>query len=186
MRLTKPRPLLPMVQYSASTPFASHSLCWFSTRRSRLVLRPPHRPLSVVMTTAPTRRTSARRVSSGWRYSALARAACIVMLRMRCAYGRPCRIRSCAFFIFDAATISIALVILRVLCTLLILPRISFELAMASRSERPGLLEVLDRRRERLLVVGGHVLRRLDLLVQLRVLAPHERAERRLERERLL
>jgi hypothetical protein len=33
--------------------------------------------------------------------------------------------RSCAFFIFEAATISIAFVILRVFCTLLILVRIS-------------------------------------------------------------
>ena len=44
--------------------------------------------------------------------------------------GRDARMRSCAFFIFEAATISIALVILRVLCTLLILLRISFEPAM--------------------------------------------------------
>ena len=39
--------------------------------------------------------------------------------------------RSCAFFIFEAATISIALVILRVLCTLLILLRISLAPAIA-------------------------------------------------------
>src|SRR5690349_12496068 len=38
--------------------------------------------------------------------------------------------RSCAFFILDAATISMALVILRVLCTLLILLRISLEPAI--------------------------------------------------------
>ena len=47
-------------------------------------------------------------------------------------YGREARMRSCAFFIFEAETISIALVILRVLCTLLILLRISFEPAIAS------------------------------------------------------
>jgi len=41
------------------------------------------------------------------------------------AYGRAWRIRSCALRILDAATISIALVILRVFCTLLILVRIS-------------------------------------------------------------
>ena len=39
--------------------------------------------------------------------------------------------RSWAFFIFEAATISMALVILRVLCTLLILFRISFEPAIS-------------------------------------------------------
>jgi len=72
-----------IAQYSTSTPFAIQSLCWFSITRSRFVLRPPQRPLSVVMTTAPTRFTSGRRVSSGCLYSALARAACIAMLRMR-------------------------------------------------------------------------------------------------------
>jgi len=49
----------------------------------------------------------------------------------RRTYGRDARMRSCAFFIFEAATISIALVILRVLCTLLILLRISLEPAMS-------------------------------------------------------
>src|SRR5690349_15580712 len=39
--------------------------------------------------------------------------------------------RSCARFIFEAATISIAFVILRVLCTLLILLRISLDPAIA-------------------------------------------------------
>ena len=131
MRLMKPSALLPIVQYSTSTPFASHSLCWFSTRRSTLVLRPPQRPLSVVMTTTPTRFTFSRRVSSGCLYSVLARAACIVMSSRRWAYGRPRRMRSCAFFIFEAATISIAFVILRVFCTLLILRRISLVPAMS-------------------------------------------------------
>ena len=46
--------------------------------------------------------------------------------------GATARIRSWAFFIFEAATISIALVILRVLCTLLILLRISLEPAIRS------------------------------------------------------
>ena len=40
--------------------------------------------------------------------------------------------RSWAFFIFEAETISIALVILRVLCTLLILFVIALEPAMSS------------------------------------------------------
>ena len=53
------------------------------------------------------------------------------MLNIRSTYGRDARIRSWAFFIFEAETISIALVILRVLCTLLILVRISLELAMS-------------------------------------------------------
>jgi len=50
--------------------------------------------------------------------------------------------RSWAFFIFEAATISIAFVILRVLCTLLILLRISLEPAMSAypASASPGAL----------------------------------------------
>src|SRR4029434_7449171 len=122
---------------------------------------PPHRPLSVVTTIAPTRRTASCRCRNGCLYSVLALATCIAICSARSRYGRDARIRSCAFFIFDAATISMALVILRVLCTLLILPRISLELGMAS--ERAGLLEVLDRRRQRLLVVGAHVAVLLDL-----------------------
>ena len=55
----------------------------------------------------------------------------------RPTYGRDARIRSWAFFIFEAATISIALVILRVLCTLLILLRISLDPAMSAFSSRP-------------------------------------------------
>ena len=53
------------------------------------------------------------------------------MLNVRSTYGREARIRSWAFFIFEAETISIALVILRVLCTLLILVVIALELAMS-------------------------------------------------------
>src|SRR5471032_3083467 len=52
------------------------------------------------------------------------------MPAMRSAYGRAARMRSCALRILDAATISIALVILRVFSTDLILPRISFPTAM--------------------------------------------------------
>src|SRR6266542_4540318 len=155
-------------------PFARHSLCWLSTRRSTFVFRPPHSPLSVVMTTAPARFTVSRRTRNGWRYSVFAFAMCIAIWNARCTYGREARIRSCAFFIFDAATISIALVILRVFCTLLILLRISFEPAIACflgrLLERTRLLEVLDRRRQRFLVVRGHVLRLLDLVHDRRVL----------------
>src|SRR3546814_15224637 len=61
----------------------------------------------------------------GWLYSGLACIRCAAISRTLVAYGRPARIRSCALRILDAATISIALVILRVFCTLLILVRIS-------------------------------------------------------------
>src|ERR1700761_6261285 len=56
---------------------------------------------------------------------------CAAMSRTLSAYGRAARMRSWARRIFDAATISIAFVILRVFCTLLILPRISFIPAIA-------------------------------------------------------
>ena len=111
-------------------PFAFQSLCLFSTRRSTLVLSPPHRPLSVVTTMAPTRFTASRGTRNGCRYSVAAAEMCIMMSNTRSVYGREARMRSWAFFIFEAATISIALVILRVLCTLLILLRISLVPAM--------------------------------------------------------
>jgi hypothetical protein len=46
-------------------------------------------------------------------------------LRFFSAYGRVVRMRSCAFRILEAATISMALVIFRVFCTLRIFIRIS-------------------------------------------------------------
>src|SRR4029079_38677 len=123
---------------------------------------------------------------NGCLYSVFACATWIAMLKRRSRQGRDARIRSCAFLSVEAAPNSMALGILRVLCTLLILPRISLELGMVSLrappSERSGLLEVRDRRGERLLVVGSHFLRRLDALVSRRVLALHERAQRGVER----
>src|SRR6516225_3311545 len=55
---------------------------------------------------------------------------------MRSLYGRAVRMRSCALRILDAATISIAFVILRVFSTDLILPRISFPTAMTVLLDR--------------------------------------------------
>jgi hypothetical protein len=63
--------------------------------------------------------------SAGGLYSGFAMARCATMLRILSPYGRNWRIRSCALRILEAATISIALVILRVFCTLLIFWRIS-------------------------------------------------------------
>src|SRR4051812_11052224 len=74
--------------------------------------------------------TVSRATRNGWRYSGLACERCAATLRIFSPYGRAARIRSCALRIFDAETISIALVILRVLCTLLILVRISLLPAM--------------------------------------------------------
>jgi hypothetical protein len=64
-------------------------------------------------------------------------------LRIFSAYGRVARMRSCAFLIFEAATISIALVILRVFCTLLILFRISRVPGIVSDSFRAARTERL-------------------------------------------
>jgi hypothetical protein len=50
---------------------------------------------------------------------------CAATLRIFSPYGRAMRMRSCALRIFEAATISIALVIFRVFCTLRIFIRIS-------------------------------------------------------------
>src|SRR3977135_199317 len=130
-------------------PLPRHSLCCARTSRRMLVLRPPHRPLSVVTTIAPTRLTASRRARNGCLYSVFALAMCIAICNARSTYGRDARIRSWALFIFAAETISIAFVILRVLCTLLILFRISLEPAI---SVGAVLLEVLDRCGERLFV----------------------------------
>ncbi|CFP61818.1 Uncharacterised protein [Bordetella pertussis] len=102
----------------------SNSFSLDSVTRLMLVFRPPHKPLSVVTSTTPTALTS-RSTRYGWLYSGLACIRCAAISRTLVAYGRPARIRSCALRILDAATISIALVILRVFCTLLILVRIS-------------------------------------------------------------
>src|SRR3977135_2353283 len=94
---------------------------------------------------------------------------------MRLTYGREARMRSWVFLILEAATISIALVILRVFCTLLILLRISLEPAIAFPDlERTVFLEVLDGRGEGLLAFGVHVLRLLELVHQRSVFALHE------------
>ena len=83
---------------------------------------------------------------NGWWYSALALAMCITILNVRSTYGRVARIRSWAFFIFEAETISIALVILRVLCTLLILVVIALELGMFPFPRFPPKIDWLCQR----------------------------------------
>src|SRR6185295_19112010 len=63
-------------------------------------------------------------------YSGFAWPRLAAMLRIFSLYGRAARMRSCALRIFDAATISMALVIFLVFSTDLILPRISLPTAM--------------------------------------------------------
>src|SRR4029077_10577691 len=121
--------------------------------------------------------------------------------------------RSCDFFIFEAATISIALVIFRVFCTLRIFTRISFvpgisqspsfrgakrrgisfgtvcpQRSLASLRmtlERATLLPVLDRGLEILLRVGREVLLVLDRLYLRGVLALQVVAQRLVGGQRL-
>src|SRR5712671_198625 len=140
--------------------------------RSTLVFSAPHSPLSVVITMRPTRFTESRSTRKGCRYSGLACEICAATLRIFSAYGRAARMRSCALRIFDAATISIALVILRVFCTLLILVRISFvpaidpqsgftgrpDQTVAERSITAALLPVLDRFVQRFFILAGQFL----------------------------
>ena len=102
------------------------------------------------------------------------------------ASEQSARMRSCALRIFDAATISIALVIFRVFCTLRIFTRISFVPGMGALLERPRFLPVLDRLVQRLLVVGGEILLGLHRVDERAVLALQVVAHRAFGRERLL
>src|SRR5262245_12706295 len=96
--------------------------------------------------------------------------------------------RSCAFRILEAATISIALVILRVFCTLRIFIRISLVpgIRVGAWLEGGVLLPVLDGGLQRLLVVRGKVLLLLHRLRERGVLALDVVAHRLLCGERLL
>ena len=82
----------------------------------------------------PTTLASALATMNGCLYSGVACERLAARLLTRSAYGRAARMRSCAFRIFEAATISIALVIFFVPSTLLILTRISFPAAMRESS----------------------------------------------------
>src|SRR5258706_10342085 len=93
--------------------------------------------------------------------------------------------RSWALRILEAATISMALVILRVFCTLLILVRISLLPAMAF-SVSPVFLKVLDALVQLRLVVFRQILRRLDALHEIAVFALEVIAQRPLRGERAL
>src|SRR5215472_2433625 len=182
MRWMNPRPLLPSAQKSASMPAACHSLYCWSTIRSTLVFSPPHRPLSVVTTITPTRFTWSRFSRNGWRYSALALETCIAICSALATYGRVARMRSCDFFIFEAATISMALVIFRVFCTLRIFTRISL---VPGTSEAPVLLPVFDRGLQAFFFVRGKILLVLDRLHLIGVLRLQVVAQRLVRRQRL-
>src|SRR5258706_4869205 len=93
--------------------------------------------------------------------------------------------RSCALCILEAATISMALVILRVFCTLLILVRISLLPAM-SASVRCVFLEILYGPVQLRLVFLAEVLGLLEAIYQVAVLALEERAQGPFRGERLL
>ncbi len=91
----------------------------------------------------PTRLTLSRAITNGCLYSVCAYAKCVATRAIFSAYGRAAFMRSCALRILDAATISMALVILRVFSTLLILVRISFPAAIVA----PYQLGLINRRR---------------------------------------
>src|SRR5215467_8329802 len=153
------------------------------------VFRPPQRPLSVDIRISPAFRSSGRAVANGCLYSGLARDRCATILRILSPYGRIWRMRSCALRILLAATISIALVILRVLCTLLILMRISLALGMtisAVRSVSARLLEVADRRMQGFFVLLGQILVRFDPVDKARMLGLEVLAERLFDLQRVL
>src|SRR6185312_13466493 len=120
------------------------SFSLFVVARRTLVLRPPHRPLSVVTTMKPTALASLLATMNGCLYSGVARERLAARLRTIAAYGRAARIASWAFLIFDAATISIALVIFFVFSTLLILPRISLPAAIACHSFSLGRIRTIS------------------------------------------
>src|SRR6266513_3562270 len=111
--------------------------------------------------------------------------------------------RSCAFLILEAATISIALVILRVFCTLLIFTLISLVPGISQfldppplrgsppwqggkESKRCAFLPVLDGHLERLLFFGGQVFLVFHGLCERGVLVLHVVAQRLVGGERLL
>ncbi len=125
-RFRKPKPLLPIAVVTTVSPafFSSRSL--LVTARRMLVFKPPHSPLSVVINDDAGGLdrivVHQERVAVLGIRPARGGPRCCGILS---AYGRARRMRSCALRIFEAATISIALVILRVFCTLLIFDRIS-------------------------------------------------------------
>src|SRR5258706_7336690 len=93
--------------------------------------------------------------------------------------------RSWAFLIFEAATISMALVILRVFCTLLILVRISL-LPAIGVSVSCVFLEVFHGLVQLRFVFLAEVLGLLEAIDQIAVLALQEGAQRAFRGEGLL
>ena len=89
----------------------------------------PARPRSVVIMISATRRTG-RRARSGSISSSTTAATRLSASRSSSAYGRAAMIASCARFMRDAATISIARVIWAMFRTEPIRPRMSFRLGI--------------------------------------------------------
>src|SRR5450830_2038863 len=124
-RFIKLNPLLPIALTEMALPSDSQVFIWLTDKRNILVFKPQHKPLSELTTIKPTFLTTSRLTKYGCLYSGFANERCAATLRIFSAYGRDARILSCALRILEAATISIALVILRVFSTLLILVLIS-------------------------------------------------------------
>src|SRR5512139_769603 len=190
-RCTKPSPLLPIAVTSMPTPAASHCFIWLTIMRKALVLRPPHSSLSDEITMRPTRLMLSRVITNGCLYSVWAYARCVATRAIFSAYGRADFMRSCALRILDAATISMAFVILRVFSTLLILVRISFPAAIVAPNQRglsidAGFFELVHRGGERLLGRVIQVAAGFDGVHDAGVLRLDEGHQRGLERQDLV
>src|ERR1051326_1550661 len=105
------------------------SLSNLAASRSRLLLSPPHNPLSVLMMTTARFLTS-RFSISGWVKSPAYKTASARTSFIREAYGRPARADCWALRILEAATICMALVIWAVFLTDLMRRRMSRVLGM--------------------------------------------------------
>src|SRR3990167_2058782 len=97
-----------------------------------LPLKPPHSPLSEVITTISTF-FSSRRERSGWAVVSTRHARLLITSSIFRAYGRAATIASCAFLILVADMSFIALVICWVFLTLFILRFISLKVAIKNQ-----------------------------------------------------
>src|SRR5688572_1440183 len=139
MRRKNCTPFEPIRHSETCAPRFCQSRIAASVALNRFTFNPPHRPRSVVMTMKPTDFAS-RSTRYGCLKSGFALRKWPITRRIRWAYGRAVRMRSCALRILLVATICIALVIFCVLLKLAIFTRISFTPAMVSIGPGDGEL----------------------------------------------
>src|SRR5665647_1377710 len=125
-----PIPLRPTAMSRVSTPSSRKPRSISMALRTTLALKAPARPRSPVMATSATLRTSGRScMSAYWRVSSEKVARSVIISIMSAAYGRSASMRAWLRRSLAAATISMALVILRVLWTDAMRRRMSRRLA---------------------------------------------------------